>query len=152
MIKLEAIAIRARPKAVMQELAAVNVSLGKGLSGDARGKPGKRQVSLLSAQQWDLACEEVGYKLPWTARRANILISGMQFGPQHLNQIVCIGDLRMRIRDETDPCIRMERTQTGLLNALTPAWRGGVLCEVLNPGDIKIGDEVVIFNDQLALE
>ena len=39
MIKLEAIAIRARPKAVMQELAAVNVSLGKGLSGDARGKP-----------------------------------------------------------------------------------------------------------------
>ncbi|MFQ3325260.1 MAG: MOSC domain-containing protein YiiM [Pseudomonadales bacterium] len=152
MIKLQAIAVRAKPKAVMQELAEVNVSLSKGLSGDARGKPGKRQVSLLSSEQWGLACEEVGCKLPWTARRANILVSGMQFGPQHLGQIVCIGDLRMRIRDETEPCIRMERTQTGLLSALMPAWRGGVLCEVLSPGDIKIGDEVTIFNEQLELE
>jgi len=33
-----------------------------------------------------------------------------------------------------------------------PDWRGGVLCEVLSPGDIKVGDEVILFNEQLELE
>jgi MOSC domain-containing protein YiiM len=152
MITLTAIAIRAKSKAIMAELAEVNVSISKGLAGDARGNPGKRQVSLLSAEQWHLACNEVGCKLPWTTRRANILVSGVQFGPQHVNQIVCIGDLRMRVCAETDPCIIMERAQKGLKNALIPDWRGGILCEVLNPGDIKVGDEVILFNEQLALE
>jgi MOSC domain-containing protein YiiM len=152
MIKLEAIAIREKSKAMMAELAEVNVSITKGLAGDARGNPGKRQVSLLSSEQWLMACNEVGSKLPWTTRRANILVGGVQFGPQHLNRIVCIGDLRMRVCAETDPCIIMERAQKGLLNALKPDWRGGVLCEVLSPGDIKVGDEVILFNEQLALE
>jgi MOSC domain-containing protein YiiM len=152
MIKLEALAIREKSKTVMAELAQVNVSITKGLAGDARGSPGKRQVSLLSSEQWGLACNEVGSKLPWTTRRANVLVSGVQFGPQHLNQIVCIGDLRMRVCAETDPCIVMERAQKGLFKALKPDWRGGVLCEVLSPGDIKIGDEITFFNEQLVLE
>lgn len=152
MIKLEAIAIREKSKTVMAELAEVNVSITKGLAGDARGNPGKRQVSLLSLEQWRMACNEVGSKLPWTTRRANILVSGVQFGPQHLSQIVCVGDLRMRVCAETDPCIVMERAKKGLFNALKPDWRGGVLCEVLSPGDIKVGDEITFFNEQLALE
>jgi MOSC domain-containing protein YiiM len=152
MIKLEAIAIREKSKATMDELTEVNVSISKGLAGDARGNPGKRQVSLLSAEQWNMACKEVDSKLRWTTRRANILVSGVQFGPQHMNKIVCIGDLRMRVCAETDPCIIMERAQRGLKNALMPDWRGGVLCEVLSPGDIKVGDEVILFNEQLELE
>ena len=152
MIKLEAIAIRAKSKATMDELTEVNVSISKGLAGDARGNPGKRQVSLLSAEQWGMACKVVGSKLPWTTRRANILVSGVQFGAQHVNKIVCIGDLRMRVCAETDPCIIMERAHRGLKNALMPDWRGGVLCEVLSPGDIKVGDEVILFNGQLELE
>jgi MOSC domain-containing protein YiiM len=26
------------------------------------------------------------------------------------------------------------------------------LCEVLSPGDIKVGDEITFFNEQLVLE
>jgi hypothetical protein len=36
----------------------------------------------------------------------------------------------------------MDEQQPGLTAALTPEWRGGISCDVVKPGDIKIGDQV----------
>ncbi len=151
MAKIEGIAVKAKPKAVMSLLNSAVVTVDKGVANDARGKSGKRQVSILSQQQWELACEELGVVLPWTTRRANILVSGVEFSAANKGKIIAIGKLRMRVSGETDPCIRMEQAQAGLFDALRPDWRGGVVCEVLSPGEIQLGDTLEILSDELDL-
>lgn len=56
-----------------------------------------------------------------------------------------IGELRLEITGETDPCKKMEIAHIGLEAALTPDWRGGVTCRVLNDAMIHLGDEIAIF-------
>ena len=53
-----------------------------------------------------------------------------------------IGDLQLEITGETDPCARMEEQVSGLRQALTPDWRGGVTCRVRSSGRIAVGDAV----------
>jgi MOSC domain-containing protein YiiM len=38
----------------------------------------------------------------------------------------------------------MEKARTGLKAALTPDWRGGVCCNVVSGGNVRVGDPVFI--------
>lgn len=137
------IAKRDAKRAPMQLLDAASISTESGVADDFRGRPGKRQVTLLSANAWRLACASLQRELPWTVRRANLLVDGMNL-PQRTGDIVCIGDVRLEVTMEVDPCSRMEEQCAGLRAALTPDWRGGVACTVLCGGDIRLGDKVVV--------
>ena len=50
---------------------------------------------------------------------------------------------------EVDPCFRMDEQVEGLKAALTPDWRGGVGCTVLQNGSVSIGDPVTIIDADL---
>ena len=127
----------------MELLETAAISKKTGVADDFRGKPGNRQVTLLSARDWRAACGELGTDVPWTARRSNLLIEDMDL-PKEAGRIVCIGDVRLRTTIEIDPCSRMDEAAPGLKAALQPDWRGGVGCEVLQGGEISIGDEVLL--------
>jgi MOSC domain-containing protein YiiM len=139
------IAFRAKSKAPMQTKMETMVSKVAGVEDDFRGKPGKRQVTVLSLEQWQLACDEIGTALPWTVRRANLLVDGITFGPNMVGQQIKIGQLILLITRETDPCPRMDAQYTGLTQALTPDWRGGVCCRVIADGRINVNDKVQIL-------
>ena len=138
------IAWRPKAKAAMQTGQQAMITRFAGLLDDAKGKPGKRQLTLLSQAQWQAACDELQVQLPWTVRRANLLVEGLQFGPHMLGQQIKIGQLLLLITGETDPCIKMDRQQPGLRQALTPDWRGGVCCQVLADGKVHLGDRLEI--------
>ena len=53
-----------------------------------------------------------------------------------------IGACRVRILGETKPCHLMEESVPGLRAAMFPDWRGGAFGEVLDEGNIAIGDAV----------
>lgn len=142
MAQLLAIARRKRSRAPMETLDSISVSLERGIDGDFRGKPGRRQVTVLSQQGWQAACDEVGHSLAWTIRRANLLIDGLSFGPELSGQWLWIGEVALQISYECDPCPRMDEQAPGLTAALTPDWRGGLCCRVVRPGVIRVGDEV----------
>ena len=142
MITVKAIAYRSKPKAPMTEIEQVDISCEQGLLPDFRGKPGKRQVTLLSAQSWQDACAELGAELPWTLRRANILIDGLRFSAFDVGRIIRIGDAELQVMIETDPCPRMDAQHQGLTAALLPEWRAGVCCKVLKSGLVRVGDPV----------
>ncbi len=142
MITVKGIAYRTKPKAPMTEIDDVEISCEQGVVPDFRGKPGKRQVTVLSLEAWQTTCAELGVKLPWTFRRANILVSGITFGAEDVGKILQIGELRLQITLETDPCPRMDQQHQGLTAALTPDWRAGVCCRVLSGGQVRIGDTV----------
>ena len=138
------IAYRHKSRAPMQTKAETMVSKEAGVEDDFRGKPGKRQVTVLSLEQWQLACDELGTTLPWTVRRANLLVDGVNFESKMVGQKIKIGELILLITRETDPCPRMDAQHQGLTQALAPDWRGGVCCLVIADGIINVGDEVVI--------
>ena len=137
--QLKGIAIRGASRAAMEEVDFVSVSVEAGLAGDRHGDRASRQVTILSAADWRAACGELGADLPWTARRANLLLDGVDL-PRAAGDRVAIGQCLLEITGETGPCGRMDEQRDGLRRALTPDWRGGRTCRVVSGGEIRVGD------------
>lgn len=139
------IARRAEKRAAMETLPESWITQQSGVQGDSRGKPSRRQVTVLSKQAWETACAEVSNETqPWTIRRANLLIDGFDFSEQDVGKKITIGELVLEVMIETDPCFRMDEQLDGLQVALKPDWRGGVCCKVINDGFVRLGDAVEI--------
>ena len=144
-ITLEAIAYKTAKRGVMKATFCANVTVERGVENDIFGRPGKRQVTVMSHQQWQLACEQINADLDWLTRRANLLISGYQFSMADVGKVISIGtDLQLQITGETDPCKKMEMAHPGLEQALLPDWRGGVTCRVIQAGLIQPDDLVTV--------
>ena len=64
----------------MEEIAEGLISVEAGLAGDCKGaKYPRRQITVLSREAWDAALAELGDPgLAWTARRANLLVAGVE--------------------------------------------------------------------------
>ncbi len=142
------IARHARPKAPMEVIEHARVTPETGIAGDFRGamkgKPYKRQVTLIERGDWDAAMAEVGHSIGWQERRANLLVDGLDL-PQTKGVRLRIGvDVVLEVTRETDPCERMEALADGLRAALTPDWRGGACAMVITGGEIAVGDEIRI--------
>ncbi len=141
--RVAGIARRDKKRAPMETLETAEISKDTGVANDFRGKPGPRQVTLLSAEVWESVCGQLGKELPWTTRRANLLVDGLEL-PRQAGSIIEIGAARLEVTMETDPCSRMEEQCAGLKAALEPDWNGGVLCRVIQGGSISIGDSVTL--------
>ena len=142
--RLAGIARREKKRAPMETLESADINATTGVAGDSRGKPGNRQVTLLSARDWQAACEELGADVPWTARRANLFVDDMDL-PKAAGHIVAIGPVRLRTTIEVAPCSRMDEQAPGLRKALQDDWRGGVACEVIEGGLVSVGDDVSVI-------
>lgn len=135
------IAVKPQRRGPMQLIDAGELSPLAGLLGDSRGKPGPRQVTLMTLTAWHAACNEIGVILPWTERRANLLVGDLSLY-QSTGSHILVGEAVLEISGETDPCARMTAVHPGLFDALRPDWRGGVCCRVLKGGTIAMGMEV----------
>jgi MOSC domain-containing protein YiiM len=120
------------------------VSETTGVEGEARITTAGRRVTVLFREGWEAACAELGVDLPWTTRRANLLVEGMPV-PQEGARFA-IGPVVLEVTEETKPCSVMEAAHRGLRAALKPAWRGGVCCRVIAGGTIRPGDAAAILS------
>jgi MOSC domain-containing protein YiiM len=125
---------------------------GQGLLGNAN-KGGRRQVILLEEEAWADALAEMpnilpnilpnrGVPLDPSTRRANLLVSGFRLEGTR-GRILRIGPARLRIWSECTPCYQMDEACAGLQAALRPHWRGGACAEVIEGGEIRVGDEIL---------
>ena len=141
--KLIGIARTQKPRQPMEEIGTVGVSVESGLDLDRRGKVANRQVTILFREDWEAACTAVGESLPWTMRRANLLVEGLD-NPAQLGARIQVGSVLLEVGEETAPCSLMEKSHSGLRTALSPDWRGGVSCNVIEGGTLQIGDSVSV--------
>ncbi len=149
--RLEGIARHKVSRAAMEVLERALVTPARGVEGDCRGqiaegKKGNRQITVIEAESWAAAMDELGGAdgLVWSDRRANLLVSGLRL-PREAGAVIGIGEsLRIEVRCECDPCSRMDALRPGLRAALTPDWRGGICGRVISEGEIALGDEVRI--------
>lgn len=138
--QLEAIWIKPARRVPMADRQSARVLAGEGLAENAN-RGGKRQITLLSADQWDEVCREIGTEVDPKSRRANLFVRGVELAETR-GRTLQVGDCRILIHGETRPCRLMEDTQPGLQEALDPDWRAGAYGEALNDAEISVGDPV----------
>lgn len=122
----------------MDPLDEAQLVAGKGLAGNAN-QGGKRQLTIIDEAAWSDAARELGIDVPPQTRRANVMLRGLDL-EQTRGKLLRLGECIVRVYGETRPCNQMEEAQRGLQDALDPHWRGGVFCEVLQGGTIRVGD------------
>jgi MOSC domain-containing protein YiiM len=127
--------------APMEVLDHTGITVAAGVDGDARGRREGRQVTVLFRQGWEAACHDARAALPWTTRRANLYVEGLEV-PREPGSRLVIGDVELEVVQETRPCARMDAAHHGLREAMRPDWRGGVTCDVVRGGMIGVGEEV----------
>lgn len=136
--RVEAIWIKRSKGGPMDPVYRARLLAGRGLEGNAN-QGGHRQVTLIQAERWNDAEAEVGHPVDPRARRANIMVGGLDLSECRGRTLV-IGDGRILVHGESRPCHRMEEACVGLEAALATDWRGGVFGEVVGGGVVRVGD------------
>ena len=120
----------------------VTLVAGRGLLGNAN-QGGKRQVTILAKETWDRITSGLSDAPDAAARRANLLVSGVDLAHAR-GRVLRVGGHRIRIFGETRPCEQMEAAAAGLQAGLSEPCGGGVFGEVLDDGEIAVGDAVTL--------
>jgi MOSC domain-containing protein YiiM len=123
--------------------AAVRATLhaGRGISGNA-DQGGKRQVTLMDLERWQELMDRVGAELDTSARRANLVIDSLDLFDSR-GKTLRVGSALLRVWGETRPCERMEEALPSLKAAMRERWGGGAYAEVIEGGEISVGDVVM---------
>ena len=138
--RLEAIWLKRAKRAPMDPVERARLVAHEGVEGNADYRT-MRQITLISAEGWREAETALGRTVDPRARRANLMVSGVDLENSR-GRILAVGGLRLHLRGETRPCERMDEECAGLRAALGPHWRAGAWGEVLDDGEIAVGDAV----------
>jgi MOSC domain-containing protein YiiM len=138
--RVEQIFVKRMKRGPMDGVERATLVAGRGIAGNAN-QGGMRQVTLLSREKWAELMTQLGAGLEPRARRANLVLSGVDLENTR-DRILRVGTCRLRIRGETRPCEQMEDALSGLQAAMRPHWGGGAFAEVVDGGDIAVGDDV----------
>ena len=141
-MSVKAIWIKRAHRGPMDRVERAELVAGRGVRGSAN-QGGRRQVSIITQEAWDAAIEQLGVAVDPSARRANVMVSGVDLEDSR-GKLLRIGPTLIRILGEVRPCERMDEAEEGLRNALKPYWRGGVFGEILEGGTIAVGDPAAI--------
>ena len=142
MSRLEKIWIKRVRRGPMDPVDRARVVKGRGIVGNAN-QGGKRQVTIVSARHWNDVTAPLSSTPDARVRRANLLVSDVDFSTAR-GKTLTIGSVRIRIYGETRPCEQMEAALPGLQQAMSGAWGGGAFGEVLDDGEIAVGDTVIL--------
>ena len=113
---------------------------GRGIAGNA-DQGGKRQVTLMDLERWQALMDRMGGDLETGVRRANLVIDSLDLFDSR-GRTLRIGATRLLIHGETRPCERMDDALPGLGDVMRERWAGGAFAEVIEGGEISVGDAV----------
>jgi len=140
MATLERIWLKRAKSGPMDAVEIAELEVEHGLRGNAN-RGGKRQVTIISRQRWAELIDALGADVPPSARRANLMVSGLDL-EESRGRVLRVGDSRLKINGETRPCEQMEAAHAGLQALMRDRWGGGAFAEVLDGGEIHVGDMV----------
>jgi MOSC domain-containing protein YiiM len=138
--RVEALWSKRAHRGKMDSVSEVLLVEGQGVEGSV-GRSRRRQVTIIEKEVWDRVTGALGATVDPSARRANVMVSGLRL-PHTRGRVLRIGGARVLIGGEVTPCERMEEAQPGLQAALVPDWNGGAFGQVVTTGLVSVGDAV----------
>lgn len=138
--RVESLWTKRAHRGVMDPHVEVVFVAGRGIEGNTC-RSSTRQVTIIEREKWHAMMQELGGAIDPAARRANIMVSGVDLARSR-GRVLRLGSVRVRIRGETRPCERMDEALPGLRAAMDAEWRGGAFGEVLDDGVVTVGDAV----------
>lgn len=122
----------------MDSVPQADLVAGRGIRGNAN-QGGWRQVTIIDEAAWRDAETELGLAVDPSARRANVLVRGVDLRNSR-GKMLRLGDAVIRLAGETRPCEQMDDAQAGLRKALDPEWRAGAFGQIVEGGTVRVGD------------
>ncbi|HUG00352.1 MAG TPA: MOSC domain-containing protein [Longimicrobiales bacterium] len=138
--RLEAIWVKRARKGVMDPAGSARLLPDHGVADNPR-HGSRRQVTIIEKEAWDAMMEELDADVDPSARRANLMVSGVRLHDTR-GRLLIVGRCAIRIGGETRPCERMDEALPGLRETMRPDWRGGVFGRVEVGGEVAVGDPV----------
>ena len=141
---VEAINVRETSEAAAVPVQRVRLVAGRGLEGDRyyapAGAGSGEALTLIAAEALEGLEADTGIRLSAADSRRQVLTRGID-----LNALVgrefTVGSVRCRGVELCEPCAHLQSvTQEGVLKGLV--HRGGLRADVLNDGDVAVGDAV----------
>jgi|ERR1041385_4621938 MOSC domain-containing protein YiiM len=141
----------AQPGTPLTAVDSIEVVADKGIAGEPRyfgrmsrdrGKPSRRQISLIEREQIAGHAAALGLEtIPPGAVRSNIETEGINL-VQLVGHEVQIGDAVLFLYAPRDPCEKMDAICQGL-RELMMHDRQGVMAQVVRSGKINVGDTII---------
>ena len=138
--QLDAIWIKRAHGGPQDPVSHASLEAGVGIAGNA-STGGRRQVTLIEREAWDRHMTSLNTNVDPSARRANLMISGCPLAGSR-GRVLRVGACRLMIAGELKPCERMDEALPGLRALMWNDWGGGAFAQVLDGGDIEVGDIV----------
>ena len=138
--RLERIWVKRARRGPMDPVDTATLVEGKGVR-DSANFGSHREVTLIALERWLEVTSELGTDVDPAARRADLLVSGIDL-ERSRGRLLDVGGCLLRIGGEVRPCERMEEACRGLREAMEPHWGGGAWAEVIRGGEIRVSDPV----------
>ena len=125
----------------------IEVVAGKGIKGDRKFQDNNtkdQQLTLIESENIDYYNKKYNSNFSYLDFRRNLITKNIELN-ELVNKTFFIAKIKLKGIDLCRPCIELEK-KLGAKNYLKEFLRrGGLRCEILNSGTIKVGDEISIL-------
>ena len=131
----------------IDEIDEIEVLSGKGILGDRHFHDynnHKGQITLIEKENIDYYNNKYKNKIPYIDFRRNIVTEGIELNSLVKKEIE-IGTIKILPYELCKPCLHLEQMVSGKDIIKEFLRRGGLRCEVLVSGKVKIGDKIKIL-------
>ena len=131
----------------INEISEIEVLSGKGILGDRHlhdYNDHKGQITLIEKENIDYYNNKYKTKIPYTDFRRNIVTEGIELNSLVKKEIE-IGTTKILPYELCRPCLHLEQMVNGKDLIKEFLRKGGLRCEVLISGKVKIGDKIKIL-------
>ena len=131
----------------IQMVDSIEVVEGKGIKGDRKFRDNNskdEQLTIIESENIDYYNKKYNTSFSYLEFRRNLITKNIQLN-ELVGKILLIGNVKVNTIDLCRPCKELEK-KLGAKNYLKEFLRrGGIRCEILKSGFIKVGDKISIL-------
>ena len=144
MIKVIKLGIAKNNNQKIQEVEKVELLSGKGVIDDRHfqeNNDARTQVTLIESENIDYFNKKFNVQIPYVDFRRNIITQGIELN-KFIGKKLMIGETKIEGKDLCRPCKHLQKLLNHKEIIKEFIQKGGLRCEILVSGIIKVGDKI----------